>query len=127
MNTNDEKRVEKIKSKILAYSKKKLEYIKANDLNNARICSYMIDLLYKKEKDITEGIERLMIDRKDELQKERIKLESSFREASLLEKMEIKKELYKLDIELQEDNIREYARNKKKEKENQKRKSIVYD
>ena len=34
--------------------------------------------------------------------------------------MEIKKELYKLDIELQEDNIREYARNKKKEKGPQK-------
>lgn len=120
MNGIDEKRVEKIKSKILAYTRKKLEYIKVNDLNNARICSYMIDLLYKKEKDIVEGIERIMIDRKDELQKERIKLENSFREASLLEKMEIKKELYKLDIELQEDNIREYARNKKKEKGPQK-------
>lgn len=124
MNPQDEKRVERIKSKILLYSKKKLEYIRANDLDRAYICSRMIESLYNKERDILEGIERIMDRRKEELLVERNRLESSIHGASFIEKMELKKELYKIDNELQEDNLREYARNKKKESKVKKRGTV---
>ena len=116
MNTFDEKRVEKIKRKILTYSQKRLELIRNNDLENAMIYSRIIILLHQKEQDIIEGIEDIMIKRKDELEEERSRLQSSLREASLLGKMEIKREIYKVDEALKEDNIREYARKEKNAK-----------
>ncbi len=116
MNTFDEKRVEKIKRKILTYSQKRLELIRNNDLENAMIYSRIIILLHQKEQDIIEGIEDIMIKRKDELEEERSRLQNSLREASLLGKMEIKREIYKVDEALKEDNIREYARKEKNAK-----------
>lgn len=116
MNGIDEKRVEKIKGKILYYSKKKLECIRSGNLERARICSKLIELLYNKERDIIEGIERIMIRRKEELEEEKESLTSLLENASLLNKIEIKKEIYKINEELKEDKLREYAREKKNSK-----------
>lgn len=116
MNSMDEKRVERIKSKILYYSKKKLEYIRGGNIERARICSKLIELLYSKERDIVEGLERTMIRRRNELEEERKNLANLLDSTSVFNKREIKKEIYRINEELKEENLREYARNKKKEK-----------
>lgn len=116
MNKIDEKRVEKITYKIIDYSRKKLEYIRLGDLESAQICSRMIDVLFNKQKDIIEGIEDIMAERKDSLQRERIRVENLIKEVPLKEKRELKKELYQIDEALNEERIREYARSMKNAK-----------
>ena len=45
MSSNEDK-INRLSNKILYYSLKKLEYIKANNIERALVCSRIIELLY---------------------------------------------------------------------------------
>lgn len=113
MNSKDSKRIERLCNKIRYYSLKKLEYIKADNLDKALLCTRIIELLYARKSDIEEGIDKLVDKRKKELIKERDAIQVELRSSNLIDRMRLKKELYQVEEDLQEDRLREYARSKK--------------